>query len=55
MLLNDFINENFPNLPLRPPLFYNWEIGIRFELGVDWNRDHNYENNPYVQGVYKTY
>jgi len=24
MLLNDFMNENFPNLELRPPLFYSW-------------------------------
>lgn len=27
MLLNDYMNENFPNLNLRPSLFYNWEIG----------------------------
>jgi len=37
MLLNDFMNDNFPNLQLSPPLFYNWEIGIRFELGLEWN------------------
>ena len=53
MLLNDYINENFPNFSLRPPLFYNWEIGIRFELGVGWDRENNYENSPYVQRVYK--
>lgn len=53
MLLGDYMNENFPNLKLRPPLFYNWKIGIRFELGVEWNGEYNYENSPYVQGVYK--
>ncbi|MBT2641536.1 DUF3885 domain-containing protein [Bacillus sp. ISL-41] len=45
--------KNFPDLPLRPPLFYNWKIGIRFELGVEFDRDYNDENSPYVQEVYK--
>jgi len=31
--LEDYMEENFPNLWLAPPLFYNWEIGLRFELG----------------------
>lgn len=53
MYLNDFMNENFPNLELRPPLFYSWGIGIRFELGVEWKREYDYPNNPYLQGVYK--
>lgn len=53
MLLNEFMNENFPNLELRPPVFYNWKIGIRFELGVDYDSDFAYENSPYLQGVYK--
>ncbi len=37
MLLNDYMNENFPQLILRPPLFYNWEIGLRFELELDYH------------------
>ncbi|WP_332698951.1 DUF3885 domain-containing protein [Halalkalibacter lacteus] len=53
MLFNDYINENFSNLKLRPPLFYSWGIGIRFELGVEGNREYDYENSPYVQGVYE--
>lgn len=53
MSLNDFMAENFPDLPLRPPLFYNWKIGIRFELGVEFDRHYFDENSPYVQGVYK--
>lgn len=28
MLLYDFMNENFTNLELTPPLFYSWDIGI---------------------------
>ncbi len=53
MFLNHYMNKNFPNLELRPPLFYSWEIGIRFELGVDYDSDYAYENSPYLQGVYK--
>jgi len=53
MLLNDYMNENFPSLILKPPLFYNWAIGIRFELGVDWDSEYNYEDNLYIQEVYK--
>ncbi|WP_338452430.1 hypothetical protein R4Z09_11405 [Niallia oryzisoli] len=53
MLLNNFMNENFPNLELRPPLFYCWYIGIRFELGVEWKREYDYPNTPYILGCYK--
>ncbi len=38
MKLNDFMQETFPNLALRPPLFYSWDMGIRFELGVNWKK-----------------
>ena len=34
-------------------MFYSWKIGIRFELGVDYDSDFAYENSPYLQGVYK--
>lgn len=53
MQLKDFMNENYPNLELRPPLFYNWDIGIRFELGVGWEIEEVYPNNSYVLGCYK--
>jgi hypothetical protein len=52
VFLNDFMKENFPNFYLQPPLFYNWDIGIRFELGLEWKREYDYENSPYLQGVY---
>jgi len=50
--LNNFMNNNFPTLELRPALFYSWNIGIRFELGVNWKREYDYVDNPYVLGVY---
>ncbi|MCV4230547.1 hypothetical protein OHJ21_05135 [Virgibacillus sp. LDC1] len=33
MTFDKFINDYFPNLIVRPPLLYNWNTGIRFELG----------------------
>lgn len=53
MQLKDFMNDNYPNLELRPPLFYSWDIGIRFELGLEWKSGYDYPNNPYVLGCYK--
>lgn len=53
MFLNQYMAERFPNLELRPPLFYSWDIGIRFELGVEWKREYYYPNNPYILGCYK--
>lgn len=47
------MRESFLNLELRPPLFYNWDIGIRFKLGVDYDVKYAYENSPYLKGVYK--
>lgn len=53
MRLNNFMHENYPDLELRPPLFYSWNIGIRFELGVEWGNESNYPNKSYVSGCYK--
>jgi hypothetical protein len=53
MELKNFMNENFPNLELRPALFYSWDIGIRFKLGVAYDSDYCYEKSPYLRGVYK--
>lgn len=52
MFLEDFMNENFPGLELRPALFYSWKPAIRFELGVNYHSDYAYDNSPYLQGVY---
>lgn len=52
MRLNGYMLETFPNLELRPPLFYNGDIGIRFKLGVNYDCNNIYENCPYLEGVY---
>lgn len=49
MFFDDYMSEKFPNLILRPPLFYNWHIGIRFELG---NPDED-DEGVYMERVYK--
>lgn len=53
MQINEYIQNTFPELELRPPLFYNWETGIRFELGVDYTHKEAYENSLYLQKTYK--
>lgn len=53
MQLNEYMKDKFPNLELRPPLFYSWDIGIRFELGVEWKSEYDYPNSPYLLGCYK--
>lgn len=50
MKLTEFMATNFPNLILTPPLFYNCDTGIRFELGVDWKGK---EESVYLKGVYE--
>lgn len=52
MRLKEYMLETFPNLELRPPLFYNGDIGIRFKLGVNYDCTNIYENCPYLEGVY---
>lgn len=43
------MEKRFPNLLLEPPIFYNWEIGLRFELG-----DPKEENDKvYFERVYE--
>jgi hypothetical protein len=49
MKIKKYLNENFPELKLEPPLFYNWETGIRFELG-DPKEDNQ---QKYIDGAYQ--
>jgi hypothetical protein len=44
------MHDNFPNLILRPPLFYSWNTGIRFKLGDPHLYDIN--TNHYMERVY---
>jgi hypothetical protein len=46
--IDEYLESNFSNLKLRPPLFYNWKFGIRFELG-DPNED---DTKIYMERVY---
>lgn len=48
LMINEYMSEKFPGLKLITPLFYNWEIGIRFELG---DPDENNEK-IYMERVY---
>lgn len=42
--LSQFMKENFDNLLLKPPLFYSWEYGIRFEISMP-GVEHEKQNN----------
>ncbi|MFK3937753.1 DUF3885 domain-containing protein [Alkalihalobacillus sp. NPDC078783] len=53
MELNNFLNTHYPDLTLKPPLFYNWSVGIRFEVGVSMDVDYTIPHNPYIQGCYR--
>ena len=53
MQINRYMDKIFPDLELKPPLFYSWKIGIRFKLGVNYKPNHIYENCPYLFGVYE--
>jgi hypothetical protein len=41
--LLDYLNKNFKDDILSPALFYNWDIGIRFELGSPYRGIENPE------------
>ncbi len=34
MDLNKYLQKNFPSLEIKSPLFYNWDYGLRFEIGL---------------------
>nr|WP_243507590.1 hypothetical protein [Cytobacillus oceanisediminis] len=40
-LLSQFMKEHFNNLTLKPPLFYLWKYGIRFEISMPWVEHEN--------------
>ncbi len=52
MNLNDYMKDNFPNLYLRPPLFYNWDCGLRFELGNPHIRIYKDQNRAIINYSY---
>ena len=43
----DFYENNFGNIVLSPPVFYNFPVGLRFEMG-----DENLEDeNEYIEKI----
>lgn len=48
-----YLNKSFPNLNLEPPLFYSWPVGIRFQLGINYNPNQIYPGCPYLHQVTK--
>ncbi|SFS56852.1 DUF3885 domain-containing protein [Paenibacillus sp. 453mf] len=50
MSVDQYMKDHFPSLILRPPLFYSWDIGIRFELGDPHLYD--VDKNQYMDRVY---
>lgn len=53
MTLEKYMMQKFPNLNLKPPLFYLWQTGIRFELGVNDQTDCIQNYHVYLKEVYK--
>ncbi len=42
--LSEFMKVHFDNLNLRPPLFYLWKYGIRFEISMLWVEHEDKDN-----------
>lgn len=45
IIVNDFMKQHFNDLNLNPPLFYNWPIGIRFEIALPGRDKHTNPDN----------
>lgn len=43
-IVNDFMKDHFNHLILRPPLFYSWEYGIRFEISIPFSEHEDKSN-----------
>lgn len=43
-IANRFMNAHFNELPLKPPLFYSWKYGIRFEISMPGEEHENIRN-----------
>ena len=48
-ILSQFMKEHFDNIPLRPPLFYSWEYGIRFEISMPWVQHEDRDNLQQIE------
>ena len=50
MSFDDYFKHHFQDLNLRPPLFYSWDVGIRFELGNPYM--YPLDQDLYMEQVY---
>jgi len=48
IVLANYLNEHFCNVPLESPLFYSAPLGLRFELGVPYR---GIENSSYFTNI----
>ena len=48
----NFLNQNFEGLEVKKPLFYNWNLGLRFDLQKDFTNPVDIENKEYFKEVY---
>lgn len=51
--MNDFLEKHFKHMRLEPGLFYEWPIGLRFELGLGAKKEQYYSGSPYLKGAYR--
>lgn len=52
--LDKYMKLNFPKLKICKPLFYNWEVALRFEMGLEEDLDENYKcGNTYFNQINK--
>ena len=47
-----YLNENFKGLEIKMPLFYNWNLGLRFDLQKEFTNPVDTDNSEYFQEVY---
>lgn len=52
MNLPSYLRQKFPSLPLASPLFYNWPIGLRFELGDPTDEGPVWESTTYFEALH---
>ncbi|WP_226671096.1 DUF3885 domain-containing protein [Metabacillus litoralis] len=47
--LSQFMKIHFENLNLRPPLFYSWKYGLRFEISIPWVEHEDKDNLQQIE------
>ncbi|WP_298537942.1 DUF3885 domain-containing protein [uncultured Algibacter sp.] len=48
----DFLKDNFNGLEIKMPLFYNWDLGLRFDLQKEFTNPVDTDNDDYFSEVY---